>query len=66
MNEVLHRNVVGNIITAFTYSYDDAGTRTTVVEPAGVTVTWEYDNAYRLTSEKRENAGGVLYRDTFT
>jgi YD repeat-containing protein len=66
VKEVLHRNVLGNIVTAFTYSYDDAGTRTTVVEPAGVTVTREYDNAYRLTSEKRENAGGVLYRDTFT
>jgi hypothetical protein len=29
-------------------------------------VTWEHDNAYRLTSEKRENAGGLLYYDTFT
>jgi hypothetical protein len=41
-------------------------TRTTLIEPGPITLTWGSDNAYRLTSEKRENAGGVLYRDTFT
>jgi YD repeat-containing protein len=51
---------------AFTYTYDDAGTRTKLVELGPVTVTWGYDNAYRLTSEQRENSGGFLYVDTFT
>jgi RHS repeat-associated protein len=36
------------------------------VEPGPVTVTWGYDNAYRLTGEQRENSGVFLYTDTFT
>jgi RHS repeat-associated protein len=56
----------GGVIATFAYGYDNAGTRTSVVE-SGATVTWGYDNAYRLTSEVRQNTGGaVLYRDTFT
>ena len=40
-------------LAAFTYTYDDAGTRTSMVEIGPITHTWGYDNAYRLTSEVR-------------
>jgi YD repeat-containing protein len=58
--------LAANDLTAFTYTYDDAGSRTQVVEPGPVTITWDYDNAYRLTGEQRNNAGGILHIDTFT
>ena len=51
IKEMLHRNSGGTILTAFTYTYDDAGARTsTRSKPGPVTHIWAYDNAYRLTA----------------
>jgi RHS repeat-associated protein len=61
VTNILHKTPGGTILTAYTYTYDDAGTRTQLDEP-GVTTNWLYDNAYRLTVEAR----GGSYVDTFT
>ena len=53
-------------MSGFAYTYDDAGIRTVGVDLGPVTLSWGYDNAYRLTTEKRENSGGILYIDTMT
>ncbi len=37
------------VLSAFTYTYDDADNATSVVEHDGVRVTWSYDNVYQLT-----------------
>ncbi|MEZ6099331.1 MAG: RHS repeat-associated core domain-containing protein [Pirellulaceae bacterium] len=62
----MHRNGAGTILSAFTYTYNDASVRTSVVEPGPVTTTWGYDDAYRLTSEKRQDSSSILYADTMT
>ena len=63
---VLHRTAPVLVMSGFAYTYDDAGIRTVGVDLGPVTVTWGYDNAYRLTTERRENSGGILYIDTMT
>ncbi len=51
------------VISVFTYTYDNAGNRTTVAESSGDRVTWSYDNSYQLTREQRSgaNAYDVTY-----
>jgi YD repeat-containing protein len=51
------------VLSIFTYSYDDAGNRTGVVEANGDRVTWSYDEINQLTLEARSgaNAYGLEY-----
>jgi len=51
------------VLSIFTYSYDDAGNRTGVVEADGDRVTWSYDEINQLTLEARSgaNAYGLEY-----
>jgi RHS repeat-associated protein len=54
------------MLEAFTYTYDDADTCTSMLEPGPVTHTWGYDNAYRLTTETRLPAGFAAATVTHT
>jgi YD repeat-containing protein len=63
--EIMRRNLAGAIITAFTYTYDDAGVRTSVRIPS-VVVSWTYDDAYRLTNETVLVSGSVFNASTMT
>jgi RHS repeat-associated protein len=65
ITNILHRNSAGTVITAFTYTYDNAGMRTLVHE-VGASVTWGYNTAYRLINEERKSGGATVYRDTLT
>jgi RHS repeat-associated protein len=46
----------GTTLSSFTYRYDPAGNRLRVIEASGDVVTWTYDGAYRLRSERRTGA----------
>ncbi|MFC1759462.1 RHS repeat domain-containing protein [Planctomycetota bacterium] len=64
LDGITHKKSGGTIIDSFEYGYDDAGNRTTVTENGGATVTWGYDDAYRLKSEARTGTGS--FTSTFT
>jgi len=51
------------VLSIFTYTYDNAGNRTAVVEANGDRVTWSYDEIYQLTAEERsgDNGYAVVY-----
>ncbi len=51
-------------ISSFDDAYDAVGNRTRVVEANGVRVTWNYDNKYQLTRERRN--GGNAYDITYS
>jgi len=52
-----------SVLSIFTYTYDNAGNRTAVVEANGDRVTWSYDGIYQLTAEERsgDNGYAVVY-----
>ena len=52
-----------SVITSFDYGYDAVGNRTNVAEADGERVTWIYDNASQLLSERR--SGSDAYVSTF-
>ena len=54
----------GAAIAGFTYRYDSVGNPTSMAEASGDRVTWSYDAASRLLSERRSGASG--YANTFT
>jgi hypothetical protein len=45
--------VGGTVFAQFDYRYNDAGWKTTVLEHLGDRVTWTYDPAQQLLSERR-------------
>ena len=54
----------GTTISSFGYKLDNVGNRTRVVESNGDVVTWTYDSAYQIKSERR--SGANAYHNTFT
>jgi uncharacterized protein RhaS with RHS repeats len=55
-----------SVISIFTYSYDNAGSRTAVGEADGDLVTWSYDEIYQLTREQRSGSVQERYDVTYT
>jgi len=43
----------GTILSTFTYTYDPAGNRTSVMEKDDIGVVWDYDRTYQLIHEAR-------------
>jgi RHS repeat-associated protein len=54
----------GTLLSSFTYAYDPAGNRTSVVDGSANRTTWTYDVTNRLTNERR--TGTNAYNVTHT
>ena len=52
------------VLSRYTYSYDNVGNRTQVLEGGTSVVTWTYDETYRLKTEKRSGTGS--FSTTYT
>jgi RHS repeat-associated protein len=61
---LINASSAGAIVNRFTYSYDNAGNRTSVVESSGDRTTWTYDATYQLKHEKR--TGGTAFDVTYS
>jgi RHS repeat-associated protein len=61
---VRNRKSDDSVLSIFSYSYDEAGSRTGVEEANGDRVTWSYDDAGQLARERR--SGGNAYDLTYT
>jgi len=47
-------------LLSFAYDLDKAGNRTKATELGGSSITWGYDNLYRLTGETRRNSSNTI------
>jgi len=63
---LLNTTSTGTIISSFTYTYDPAGNRTSVLESDGTGVAWRYDNTYQLVNEARGTPTTTLTWDRLT
>jgi len=60
LENVTTKNSANTVLQSFDYILDNAGTRKKVTELGGSYIMWDYDNLYRLKSEKRYTSSGTL------
>ena len=60
LTNVTSKNASNAVLQSFDYQLDSAGNRKQVTEADGSYIKWDYDNLYRLKSEKRYNSSNAL------